>query len=186
MPGLVAYGHSWVGGAGASTPSLGFVELVAARLGCAATNLGVGGSLSTDTADLLMRAPAPTSGLYLLMTGLNDARLHGASASVLGSYGAALGTIFTALERTSPAARIVTLEQPHLADYSLHAPHDRGSNQVLDAYNAVLRAVAGGHPAVRLTPVVGWDATTMLDEDTVHPDDAGHAALARAVGRAAG
>ncbi len=185
MHGLVAYGHSWVGGAGASSSSCSFLELAARRLGCTAVNLGLGGSLSTDTADLLSRSPAPPARLYLVMTGLNDARLHGGSSVALHSYGGALETIFTSLEAAKPAARVVAVEQPDLVNYSLHAPHDRGSHQILAAYNDQLRTVARRHRRVDVGTVAGWDAATMLDDDTVHPNDAGHAELAGAVVRAA-
>lgn len=115
------------------------------------------------------------------MTGLNDARLEGDSPSALESYAAALQVIFGALRRANPAAITITLEQPHLADYSLHAPHDRGSDEILDAYNERLSAVVRHYPQVVLANVGGWDPATMLTDDTVHPNDAGHAQVAGAV-----
>jgi lysophospholipase L1-like esterase len=95
----------------------------------------------------------------------------------------ALRAIFRAFHAANPAALTVTVEQPHLANYSLHAPHDRGSDEIIDAYNRRLRAVAGRHGVV-LASVTGWNPGTMLSADTVHPNDAGHAQVADAVVRA--
>lgn len=119
------------------------------------------------------------------MTGLNDARLHGASLVALASFSAALEAIFVAFHLAHPAALTVAVEQPLLIGYSLHAPHDRGSDQILDAYNQRLRAAAVRHACVVLASVTGWNPKTMLAADTVHPNDAGHGELARAVVHAA-
>lgn len=184
MHGLTAYGHSWVHGAGASRPARRLVDVSARRLACAPSNFGVGGTSSLDTAELVTREPPPVSRLYLVMTGLNDARLYGASPVALRSYCAAVQAVFGAIARAHPAALTVAVEQPHLMDYSRHAPHDIGSDEVLDAYNARLRAVAAPLPRVVLASVTGWHASTMLAADTVHPNDAGHAQVAAAVVRA--
>ena len=120
------------------------------------------------------------------MTGLNDARRHGRSSRALDSYTAALHTIFQALAAAEPGALVTCLEQPHLVDYSQHAPHDHGSDAEIDAYNQRLRVVAGDHPRVLIAVATDWDPSTMLAADTVHPNDAGHLELARAVVRAAG
>lgn len=181
MRSLTAYGHSWVQGDGASRPTRRLVDLAAFGLGCTPLNLGVGGTLSSDTAELLSREPPPVSRLYLLMTGLNDGRLYGPSADALESFAAALKAIFLAFERAQPAALTVAVEQPHLAEYSLHAPHDRGSDGIIAAYNQRLRATADAHPRVVVATVTGWNARMMLAADTVHPNDAGHAQVASAV-----
>lgn len=181
---LTAYGHSWVQGAGASRPARRLVDVVSRRLGCAPTNLGVGGTLSTDTADLVTRNPPPVSRLYVLLTGLNDARLYGASPVALESFTAALEAILGGFARAHPEALTVFVEQPHLADYSRHAPHDVGSDEVLDAYNQRLREVVSARAGVMLASATGWRPGTMLAEDAVHPNDAGHSLLASAVVRA--
>ncbi|MBA3524971.1 MAG: SGNH/GDSL hydrolase family protein [Geodermatophilaceae bacterium] len=181
MDGLVAYGHSWVQGDGASRPERAFVDVAARELGVVATNLGVGGTASADVHSRLRGEPAPVSRQYLVMTGLNDARLHGASPEALESYAVALLAIFRAFHGANPAGRTVAVEQPHLIDYSLYPPHNRGSDAVVDAFNVRLRAVASTSPWVVLATVSGWNPTTMLSADTVHPNDAGHRELARAV-----
>ncbi|WP_181884852.1 SGNH/GDSL hydrolase family protein [Arthrobacter sp. RT-1] len=177
---MVSYGHSWVDGDGASTKTSCLAALVAARLGLDLDNRGVGGSSSTGTAALTLAAPPPPAVLYLLMTGLNDLRLGGDSPSSLEQYADALRTILGAFRQASPEAQVVALAQPHLVDFSLHAPHNRGSNALVDTYNLELRRIAAAHRGVVVVEPDGWDAASMLDADTVHPNDAGHACLARA------
>jgi lysophospholipase L1-like esterase len=183
---LTAYGHSWIDGDGASERARTLVALVAQALGLEADNRGVGGSHSPETAALVRARPPEPSALLLLMTGLNDARLHGDDPAALAEYGAAVDAILAELRTACPDAVVVAIEQPHLVDYSLHAPHDQGSDALVDAYNATLGQVAGAHPGTLLVRVTGWDARTMLADDTVHPNDAGHAQIARAVVDAVG
>jgi lysophospholipase L1-like esterase len=182
---MVSYGHSWVDGDGASRPASCLAARVAAGLGLELDNRGVGGSSSTGTGALVQAATPPSAALYLLMTGLNDLRLGGDAASSLDQYTAALRTILDAFSHAAPEALTVALAQPHLLDFSLHAPHNLGSNALVDTYNDELQRVAAEYPHVVVAEAVGWNAATMLDMDTVHPNDAGHSCLARAGVRAA-
>ncbi len=178
---LTAYGHSWVHGSGATGSERALVNMTARGLDCAADNRGVGGTLGPQTAERVSAQQPPDSMMFLLMTGLNDARLHGPCVGALDRYSAALHSIVRVLQAASPEALIVAVEQPHLLDYSLHPPHDRGSNDDVNAYNVRLRQVVGSYRGVLLVTVGRWDPRTMLAEDTVHPNDAGHAEVARAV-----
>lgn len=178
---LTAYGHSWVHGSGATQPDRCLVTLAASSLGYAPDNRGVGGTLSTQTAELASRERTSGSTMFLLMTGLNDARLHGSCVAGLDRYSTALHSIFGVFRAAGPEALIVAVEQPHLLDYSLHAPHDRGCNEDVDAYNGRLRRIVENLSGALLVTVGPWDPRTMLAEDTVHPNDAGHAEIARAV-----
>jgi lysophospholipase L1-like esterase len=178
---MVSYGHSWVDGDGASGPDTCLAARVAAGLELDLDNRGVGGSSSTGTAALVQSSPPPPAALYLLMTGLNDLRLAGDAASSLEQYSAALRTVLAAFSRAAPEALVVAIAQPHLLDFSLHAPHNLGSNALVDAYNEELRRVAAEFRQVVVAEAAGWNAATMLDADTVHPNDAGHNCLARAV-----
>ena len=178
MP-LVAYGHSWVAGDGSSRPDRCFVEVLARRLGMPAINLGVGGSSSPHTANCVMSQGVPAADLCVVMTGLNDARLAGTGSEALDAYRQAVEVIVSRC--AASGARVLVVEQPPLVDYSQHAPHDRGSTEAIDLYNRVLRRLL---PAEMLVTVADWDAATMLAPDTVHPNDAGHAAIARAVAAA--
>lgn len=177
---MVSYGHSWVDGDGASGPESCLAARVAAGLGLELDNRGVGGSSSTGTAALVQAAPPPPAAFYLLMTGLNDLRLAGDAASALERYAAALRTVLAAFSRSGPEAPVVVIAQPHLLDFSLHAPHNLGSNTLVDSYNEELRRVAAEFRQVVVAEAAGWNAATMLDADTVHPNDAGHSCLARA------
>jgi len=157
------------------------VNVAAKLLGLLPANRGVGGSSSTQTAALVARHPPPPSQAYLLVVGLNDARLHGPDPAGLERYLAAVRSILRTLRAAQPEAPTVVLEQPHLLDYSLHAPHNRGSDDVVDTYNAALREVATSQPRTVVTVASAWHPATMLADDTVHPNDAGHAALGEAV-----
>jgi lysophospholipase L1-like esterase len=119
------------------------------------------------------------------MTGLNDARLNGDSATAREAYADALDLVFRAFHEVSPAAPVLVIEQPHIGDYSGYEPFHRASDVVVDAYNATLRQAASRHPATSVVAVPGWDVDTMVSADGVHPNDAGHRHLAQAVVRTA-
>ncbi|MET1085544.1 MAG: SGNH/GDSL hydrolase family protein [Arthrobacter sp.] len=182
---MVSYGHSWVDGDGASTRASCLAALVASQLGLELDNRGVGGSSSTGTAALTLADPPPPAVLYLVMTGLNDLRLGGDAPLCLEQYGYALRTILGAIRQSSPEALVVALAQPYLLDFSLYAPHNLGSNALVDTYNRTLVEVAAEYPRVVLAEAADWDAGSMLDADTVHPNGAGHRCLARAAIRTA-
>lgn len=182
---MVSYGHSWIDGDGASTAEACLAARVATGLGLELDNRGVGGSSSTGTAALVRTDPPPPATLYLLMTGLNDLRLAGDSASGLAEYADSLRTVLGAFRKAAPDALVVAVSQPPLVDFSLYAPHNLGSTALVDTYNTALRQAVSEDPRAALAEAPDWDAATMLDEDTVHPNDAGHACLARAVIRVA-
>jgi len=185
MPGLLlAYGHSWVAGGSASQSDRCLVSVAARLLGMASTNCGVSGSSSVQTAELVRRDGVPIGQIYLLMTGLNDARLHGQDLEALDTFAGSLRTVLDAFASTSPTARIVLIEQPPLIDYSLHPPHNRGSTTAVHAYNERLTQVAARYPQAVVVTVSAWDASLMLADDTVHPNDLGHAVIGDAVVRA--
>jgi lysophospholipase L1-like esterase len=183
-PRLAAYGHSWVAGEAASRPERGLTELAAALLGMSPVNRGVGGSSASETAAEVHREGAIRADAYLVLTGLNDARLHGSSPAALDAYASALETVVAAFEAAAPDAVVLLVEQPPLLDYRGYAPHDQGSTAAVEEYNRRMQHVAGGHRHVVLVRVDGWDPRTMLDDDAVHPNDRGHAALAAAAASA--
>ncbi|NOJ58905.1 SGNH/GDSL hydrolase family protein [Arthrobacter sp. 260] len=178
---MVAYGHSWVDGDGASSVETSFATLAARQLGILLDNRAAGGSASVSTAELLATEPPPVAECYLLMTGLNDLRLGGDSAPSARRYEESLHSILATLGRTSPSAPVIAVAQPHLLDFSRHAPHHRGSNTLIDQYNLILDRVAAGHSRATVAVADRWVPTLMLDADTVHPNDAGHACLAETV-----
>ncbi|WP_433167093.1 SGNH/GDSL hydrolase family protein [Kribbella sp. CA-247076] len=182
---LGAYGHSWVYGTGARAHSEGFAVLAARELGLDLNNHAASGSLSTETARLVTaQAPEPAD-VFVVMTGFNDARLYGAAPAGRRQYEDSLEVLFRALHKADPKALLLAIEQPYVEDYSGHSPYDRATDTILDQYNAVLRAVVTALPFAATVVVDGWDARTMIAPDNVHPNDDGHAVLARAVVRAA-
>ena len=183
-PRLVLYGHSWVAGEAASRPERRLSDLVAAHLGMTPVNAAIGGSSASQTAALVRRDGVVHGEAYLILAGLNDARLHGTDPTALDAYSSALETVVTACETAAPDAVVLLVEQPPLLDYSRYPPHDQGSAAALAAYNRRMGLTAERHRRAVLVHVDGWDPTTMLDDDTVHPNDLGHATLAGAATRA--
>lgn len=182
---LGAYGHSWVFGTGATRRDRGLAALAARTLGLRLDLRAESGSLSRETARLVAASPPPAARLFVLMTGLNDARRNGDSPTARQAYADALALVYEAFCRASRVALVLALEQPHLVDYSGYAPFHRASDSVVDAYNAVLRQAVSRHPASRVVATEGWAVDTMIAADGVHPNDAGHRHLAQALVRAA-
>jgi lysophospholipase L1-like esterase len=185
MPGtLAAYGHSWVAGEGASDSERGCVEVTASLLGMTSLNLGVGGFSSEDTAQLVCRQGARPADAYLVIVGLNDARRYGTDPAAMHAYVRALTVVVDRCVAASSHAWVLLVEQPPLVRYDRYPPHDQGSSSALDAYNGLLRRVAAQQPHSVSVTVRGWDARSMLADDTVHPNDLGHQTIAVAVARA--
>lgn len=184
MSRLALYGHSWVAGEAASRPQHRLSDLVAVGLGMTPVNLGVGGSSTVETAALVSRHGVVPAEAYLVLSGLNDARLHGTDPAALDAYSSALETVVTACEAAAPDAVVLLVEQPPLLDYGGYPPHDKGSPSAVDAYNRRMARAADRHRQAVQVHVGRWDATTMLDDDTVHPNDLGHATIAAAAVRA--
>jgi lysophospholipase L1-like esterase len=178
---ITAYGHSWVDSTGVTDPDHFFAHLVAAETASTLINHAVGGTSALHSADLLAAEPPAPSWMHLLMVGLNDARINGPCRAGVSGYAAALGRIFEAFHRANPSVPVFALSQPHLLDYSRHAPAHKGSDALIDEYNEVLRRVARRYPAVVVVPVPDWDPHTMLLSDMVHPNPSGHRCLADAV-----
>ncbi len=180
---LLAYGHSWVDGDGASARQRAFAALAARQLGLTLSNRAIGGSASGATAATVTSDPPPTAAVYLLMTGLNDARLHGRSAAAVRAYDSAIRQIVTLFRAASPVALVLAIEQPHLVDYSGYAPYNHGSDAAVDDYNEALQHAIAQEQRTRCVPVPLWDPGAMLAGDGVHPNDNGHAHLAEQVVR---
>jgi lysophospholipase L1-like esterase len=181
---LSAYGHSWVFGTGSSRRDRGFSALTARVLRLRHDDRAVSGSLSMETARIVASNPPPPASLFLLMTGLNDARLNGHAPAAREAYADALALLFRAFHQASPAAAVLALEQPYVRDYTGYEPFHRASDAVIDAYNATLRQAASRHSCARVVAIKGWEVDTMVSADGVHPNDAGHWHLAQAVIRA--
>lgn len=186
VPVLAAYGHSYVQGSAATRTTKRFVNIATTRLGFTLENNGVGDSVSTETAEMVTVSPPAAADYYVLMTGVNDARLYGWRCVAMDDYAIALGRIFDAFFAANSRCEVAAVAQPHLCNYSRHAPYDQGGDELIDAYNKRLGEVVGLYPQVKLATTGCWDKHTMLAVDTVHPNDLGHRELAQAVWHALG
>jgi lysophospholipase L1-like esterase len=177
-PGIVSFGHSWVFGTGATARTNGFVGRLTRATGSPINNRSVSGSTAGEVAAVVEASTLGHLDAVLIMTGLNDARLRGASVDGIHHYERALDRIVRAFTKFSPDARILAIAQPPLLDYTLHAPFNRGSDAAIEAYNAALARGMAEAPHARVITVEGWNPVSMLAADTVHPNDKGHALIA--------
>lgn len=178
---LTAYGHSWIDSTGKENPEMRVAERTAEDLGMRVNNRGRGGSISTETAGLLRSEPPLPSAVFLLMTGLNDLRFFGHSGEAMRNYESALTAIFSAFVNSNARAQIVAIAQPHLIDYSLFDPANKGSSELVDEYNEILLRSTKSWSQVRVAVPSAWDPKLMLSADTVHPALSGHAYLSAVV-----
>jgi lysophospholipase L1-like esterase len=93
--------------------------------------------------------------------------------------------IDTLIAEPDTAPLVILVADNYSRDYSTNAntaPYNNSSNAVVDAYNAVLDAVAtefdGKVVVVRPT---GWDPVVHMAADDVHPNDAGHQLIADSI-----
>ena len=82
----------------------------------------------------------------------------------------------------SPTPPVVLLmKEPYLADYTASTAFPCGSDETLDAFNALMDEMAATFPnsTVADPNVAGfWDKTRHIQGDHVHPNESGHDALA--------
>jgi hypothetical protein len=95
------------------------------------------------------------------------------------------GTFFfdARLPQRHALAKVILVKEPYLEDYSLSSAHPHGSDAAMDAFNHVTDEVAAEFPNAFTVDLnaAGWDRTTMLQSDGVHPDEAGDRFIADAV-----
>ena len=106
--------------------------------------------------------PPPAASLFVLMTGLNDARRYGRHRAARTAYADAVSQVLGAFSRAGPAAAVLALEQPYIRDYSGYDPFHRASDAVVDAYNATLRQAVSPHPSARVVAIKGWAVDAMV------------------------
>lgn len=209
-PTLLVLGDSVAFGTGASSPdTTGYAALVAGRLGLTVDNVAVPGATSTTlvsaqlpTAVQTLRARGDRVRLVTLTIGGNDAfgtvtqvcTPNPAAAECISSvraaidgFGQRLGTVLAALRGAAPAVPIaVTAYYNPLpgCDLASYAPLAgvvlEGGPQLPTGLNDAIRRQAKAHNA---TVVETADTVRQpeLAGDCLHPNDAGHAAIARAV-----
>ena len=173
-PGLFVYGHSYMAGFDDSEV---WPQLVADGLGLPLVNRAVGGDSTKATqghAHLVDGRPDGRD-VVLVQVGLNDVIRRGDAPAALEDFRRRLTAIVAALSTAGATVRVLT-DVP-LADWrSLPRGHQHGSDAAAAAYRDVSLSFPG---AIDLWS--GWDATTMLVPDGVHPNRAGVEAIAATV-----
>ncbi|MGW0229847.1 glycoside hydrolase domain-containing protein [Actinopolymorpha singaporensis] len=184
---VLAFGHSYVAGLGASRPDRAWPAIVAAQTCRPLTNRAVSSSLSAQTEEqFLLAAPdlRPTD-VVVVETGINDVRLYGSDPQRLSEYRSHLRSIVSHA-RTAETGRpvpVALVADPGIAPtaWDQYAPYDKGSQEVADAYAQVVLDVAREFPNAHAVDVRGtWSASRHIAADGVHPNDAGHALIAGA------
>jgi lysophospholipase L1-like esterase len=187
-PQALFFGSSTVAGSGASAPHRRFTSLLARQAGWREINEGLSGSTLTDvpgrvapSGEARWRAIA-SSGIHpavvVVMYGANDA-ISGVplgEANAPGTFRHAASTVLRGLRDAFPrAALVVCTPQP-----GHRLRHPRGP------YDAALaeEARAVGAIVLRGEEAFAGDALPRYAADTIHLNDAGHAALAAHLGRA--
>lgn len=202
-PSAVFFGDSVTGGTGASDAAHRWVNLVAStrgwrvfqNAGVASTTLQntvqnsvstVGGAVDNNGRDRYAAAMAAYNPTYaLILYGLNDLRLNDAAITE-ALFENDLGEIVDGLVTSGvPASNIVIGSPPYIpaASYALSPPWDGGSALKHAAYTAGCAAVAAAK-GTRYINVYQWmidhGGDTLVSGDGIHPNDAGHAAIANA------
>lgn len=164
---VVAFGDSYTRGSGASSPDRAWIASFRA-----VDNRAVSGSRIAEQAALAAAYDGPATTVFWL-TGVNDTR----AATPPEEAAAALDAGLAAL---APRRVYLALCPPLTeAGYALHGPlWNRGSEEVRLALLSALADVARQHPHVVLVDLAGYDPHNT--SDLIHPDDEGHAQIARA------
>lgn len=175
---VLAYGHSYVSGVPGQPPP--WPTVLASDLRLPLVDLGHGGDVATRCLSRMASAAEhPADGdVVVWECDLNDVRRYGADAGHLETFRKAFAS---ALARMGHG-RVVVVEDPPITGWGLYPPFNHGSVAALDRYNAVIERSAP--PSVHVVKVLGWDPTTMLARDAVHPNDAGKRAIASTVAAA--
>ena len=193
-------GDSITEGCGASSPELGFVSVMGSSYALAeARNYGIGGtriarqqvpSLETRyDGDFCGRYSGmdPDADIIIVFGGTND---HGHGDAPFGcdadqtvdTFHGACHVLFSGLKQTFPQALIVVATPLHRAEEGPKA----GSGATLSDYVQVIRNTAAQYslPVLDLfeTSAICSDSLEELTTDGLHPNDAGHAVLAREIG----
>jgi lysophospholipase L1-like esterase len=169
---VIAYGHSWPLG---YRVDRSYPERVAAQLDMPLVNWAHSGDLSAATAARAQLHPPRRRDTVLVQTGLNDARGYGMAG--LAIYEESLKGILLTVTRAETVVLVIDQLVP---GWQGGAPYNLGSPEVMSAYAQVTATVASDFDNVTvLLPEL--DPASDFQADGVHPDEAGHRALASAV-----
>lgn len=199
---MVAFGDSITAGSMASDAAHHWTNLVAAAKGYSLTNAGLGATVLQNTVQTTVDtigAAADSNGrdryvndvlgacpdVVCILYGLNDLRLNDAAFSA-ANFQTDLGEIVDGLTARGIAAQSIVIGSPPYipaASYALYPPYDGGSTVEHAAYVAACAAVAAAK-GTRYIDVYQWmidhGGDALVHADGIHPNDAGHAAIADA------
>lgn len=194
-------GDSITEGCCATSPELGYVEVMKQRYGLAAArNYGIGGTriarqrvpsaeakYDWDFCSRFMEMD-PDADIVIVFGGTND---HGHGDAPLGcendrtpdTFYGACHTLFAGLRSAYPHAVIVILTPLHRTEENNPKP---GSGTVLKDYVDIIRNTAKQHrlPLLDLfeTSGINTDNLSALTTDGLHPNNEGHSILAEEIG----
>lgn len=194
-------GDSITEGCGASSPELGYVEVMKAKFCLAeARNYGIGGTRiarqqvpSVETrydGDFCGRYAGmdPDSDIIFVFGGTND-HGHGdapfgcSSDRTVDTFHGACHVLFSGLKHTFPQAQIVVATPLHRAEEGPKAD----SGATLGDYVQVIRETAAQYslPVLDLyaSSAICRDTLEELTDDGLHPNDQGHRILAEEIGK---
>jgi lysophospholipase L1-like esterase len=204
---LAVFGDSITAGSAASAPERRWANLLAARLGARLDNRGISGTVLQGSADAggtpradngLGRAArdllsSERADLIAILYGFNDARYTAAPATLnhdgfQRDYSALLEQLFAA----GYAAEAICLgSPPHIPDAGFAVGAEQGfggqSRAEFQRYVGTVELVArdaGTYYAPVNERMGAHGADALLSPDHVHPNDAGHAAIAEAFANA--
>ncbi|SDJ01137.1 Lysophospholipase L1 [Frankineae bacterium MT45] len=185
---LVAFGHSYVVGVGASSLSRSWPVIAAAGACRALVNYAHSGDRVAQT-EAIVDQQAPTllpSDVVAIQIGINDVRSTGPDPVAVADYQARLGSIL----RTLKGHRVLLVEADPLPVTPTMAAWANGSPATLASYNKAMEAAAAQadtSPAAQVTLVrapASWNPAADIAADQLHPNDAGHALIAASVDHA--
>jgi lysophospholipase L1-like esterase len=174
---LVVYGHSMPAGGGASDPSRKYAVLTADALGLRLVDRAVGGTGAANATKTMQAArPAGPHDAVVLHTGMNDIFRRGVDAVAHGRQ-----AVRHFLAGTADAGRRVVVLECQPISWQDTPPH-RNLQPAYEAWNAMLREEAAAWRDVAvLDTCERWDARRFEDPGKYHPNDDGHARIARAL-----
>jgi lysophospholipase L1-like esterase len=168
-PRLLAFGDSITVGDGASAYTNGWAQLVARQTGLVLDNRAMSGTRMQEQQAAIAAATITPADTIVWLTGYNDMRI----GTPLEDYRAGLRSALAGI----PGAYVGNCLRMLAASYAI-PPNDKGSDARVGDFNAVIAE------EVRAAGCRLVDASAAYDprdsDDTIHPNDTGHAAIARA------
>ncbi len=172
---LVVFGHSMPEGGGASDRSRAYPVLVAEATGLRLVDRAEGGTIAATAAVAMESSPPVSEGdVVVIHTGMNDIFRRGAEAAEIGRE-----AISRLLSGTADASRRVVVLECQPTSW-LDTPPGIDLQAAYEAWNAmVAEEVAASSDVALLDTCATWEPDSYTDAAKYHPNDDGHALIAR-------